>query len=246
MSKHLRLLAVLALLCTNCTCIAQPPASIIPEPVSTQWGNGQFNLDTRTVIVADPADKASVDFFSDYLRKLYGLHLTTSSNKPARNYIALTRGGSADASAPDGRYHLEVSADRIEITAPDGPGIFYGIQTLIQLLPLSPFRAVETGYAIRPVGIDNGAHFSIPTVTVDDYPRFAWRGMHLDCGRHFFPVDFVKRYIDFIALHKMNYFHWHLTEDQGWRIEIKKYPLLTQVGGCRSGTIIGHAPRHRR
>ena len=77
---------------------------------------------------------------------------------------------------------------------------------------------------------------------IEDYPRFAYRGLMLDCGRHFFDVDFIKQYIDFIALHKMNTFHWHLTEDQGWRIEIKKYPLLTDIGSCRNGTIIGHHP----
>src|SRR5260221_14713664 len=98
------------------------------------------------------------------------------------------------------------------------------MQTLIQLLPV------------------NSDKLQVPFVSVTDYPRFSYRGMHLDVGRHFFPVDFVKKYIDYIALHKMNYFHWHLTEDQGWRIEIKKYPRLTEVGSCRSGTIIRHAP----
>ncbi|HEV3414995.1 MAG TPA: family 20 glycosylhydrolase [Puia sp.] len=236
--KHLRILPVLALLCSAYGSIAQPPASIIPEPVSTQWQQGQFTLNASTVIVADITDKPSVQFLNDYLKKLYGVHLTVAAAKPATNYIALTRGGAADATNPDGRYHLDVTLNQIQITAPTGPGIFYGMQTLIQLLPLSPFTATSTGYAIRP----NTTGYNIPAVTIDDYPRFAYRGLHLDCGRHFFPVEFVKRYIDFIALHKMNYFHWHLTEDQGWRIEIKKYPLLTEVGSCRSGTIIGHNP----
>src|SRR5260221_9551826 len=98
------------------------------------------------------------------------------------------------------------------------------MQTLIQLLPV------------------NSDKLQVPFVSVTDYPVFGIRGLHQYVGRHFFPVDFVKKYIDYIALHKMNYFHWHLTEDQGWRIEIKKYPRLTEVGSCRSGTIIGHAP----
>ncbi len=242
--KYARLLIVLATLCAigrlaNAQPSATPPpASIIPEPVSTQWGQGNFNLNANTVIVADTSDKPSVQFFNDYLQKLYGVHLKVSTNIPGNNYIALTGLGSVDKSFPDGHYHLSVSNNHMQIDAATNPGMFYGIQTLIQLLPLSPFTATPTGYAIR----SNSSGFAIPAVTIDDYPRFAWRGLHLDCGRHFFPVDFVKRYIDFIALHKMNYFHWHLTEDQGWRIEIKKYPLLTQVGGCRSGTIIGHAP----
>src|SRR4029079_10722797 len=83
---------------------------------------------------------------------------------------------------------------------------------------------------------------NIPFVSIQDYPRFDYRGMHLDVGRHFFPVSFVKKYIDYLALHKMNYFHWHLTEDQGWRIEIKKYPNLTKVGAWRNGAIIGRYP----
>ena len=111
------------------------------------------------------------------------------------------------------------------LAADNEQGVFYGIQTLIQLLPTEK---------------SNSLH--IPQCNIVDSPRFAYRGLHLDCGRHFFPVDFIKQYIDFIAMHKMNTFHWHLTEDQGWRIEIKKYPKLTQVGACRNGTIIGHHP----
>jgi hexosaminidase len=99
------------------------------------------------------------------------------------------------------------------------------VQSLLQLLP-----------------VEKKKELTIPALEIDDQPRFAYRGMHLDVGRHFYPVDFVKKFIDYIALHKMNTFHWHLTEDQGWRIEIKKYPKLTQVGAYRNGTIIGHHP----
>jgi hexosaminidase len=105
------------------------------------------------------------------------------------------------------------------------------VQTLIQLLPVDAAEIQSSKSKIE-----------IPYVSIQDYPRFEYRGMHLDCGRHFFPVSFVKKYIDYIALHKMNYFHWHLTEDQGWRIEIKKYPRLTEVGAWRNGTIIGRYP----
>src|SRR5215203_3333542 len=99
------------------------------------------------------------------------------------------------------------------------------MQTLLQLLP-----------------VEASASLAIPLISVQDYPRFSYRGMHLDVGRHFFPAAFVKKYIDYLALHKLNYFHWHLTEDQGWRIEIKKYPNLTSVGAWRNGTIIGRNP----
>ena len=252
MSKHLRLLLVLALLSASCWSYAQKPA-IIPQPVRTQWQDGHFTINDHTVMVADGSDNSSVEFFISYLEKLYGLHLSVirSGTQPASNYIRLSTGtvaaGSAGtAGATEGAYHLTVSTDGVSITGDTHSGTFYGIQTLIQLLPTSPFMSTAGGPAIRPAGSSAGPSsargFTIPAVSIEDYPRFAWRGLHLDAGRHFFPVEFVKKYIDYIAMHKMNYFHWHLTEDQGWRIEIKKYPLLTEVGACRSGTIIGHAP----
>ncbi|MGH7465485.1 MAG: family 20 glycosylhydrolase, partial [Longimicrobiales bacterium] len=115
---------------------------------------------------------------------------------------------------------------RIALSAPAPIGLFYGVQTLRQLLPV---RAAPP--------------HAIPAVTIDDAPRFLYRGMHLDVGRHFFPVSFIKRYIDLLATWKINTFHWHLTEDQGWRIEIKRYPRLTEVGAFRSETVIGHGGR---
>jgi hexosaminidase len=123
-----------------------------------------------------------------------------------------------------GNYRLTVTGDKIVIKG-DQAGVFYAVQSLIQLLPLEKTKQL-----------------TIPQVQIVDSARFAYRGMHLDVGRHFFPVSYIKKYIDFIAMHKMNTFHWHLTEDQGWRIEIKKYPKLTQVGGYRNGTIIGRYP----
>ncbi len=229
------------------------PVAIIPQPVSTQWREGHFTINPNTVIVTVDSLRPSIQFFNDYLKKLYGLRLKVvdPAHLPTSDYILLSghlHDDPISSPTPTGeKYHLVVLADRIVIEGINAPSVFYGIQTLIQLLPVSPFVATPTGYGIRPAttaGANPAANtgFAIPAVTIDDYPRFAWRGLHLDCGRHFFPVDFVKKYIDYIALHKMNYFHWHLTEDQGWRIEIKKYPLLTEIGSCRSGTIIGHNP----
>ncbi|MFN8291187.1 MAG: family 20 glycosylhydrolase [Chitinophagaceae bacterium] len=126
----------------------------------------------------------------------------------------------------EGAYVLEATGKQVQIQGQTASGTFAGMQTLIQLLPVE----VKT------------KSLSIPQVTVRDYPRFGYRGMHLDCGRHFWSVDFVKKYIDYLALHKFNTFHWHLTEDQGWRIEIKKYPKLTQAGAWRTGTITGNYP----
>ncbi|MEH6582070.1 MAG: family 20 glycosylhydrolase [Halioglobus sp.] len=108
-------------------------------------------------------------------------------------------------------------------------GLFYGVQTLRQLLPSEVFSTTV-----------ESVPWTLPHVTIVDEPRFSWRGLHLDVGRHFMPVDFIKKYVDLLALHKMNRFHWHLTEDQGWRIEIKKYPKLTEVGAWRDETMIGH------
>ena len=239
MTNYIRLLLLLGLLIPGVLSFAQqPPAAIIPEPVSTQWHDGKFLLDANTVLLAADSDLVSAKFFNDYLEKFYGLRLPVRhwGKQPAGKYITLRT--KTDGSTPADSYELEVNADNILITGNSYPATFYGIQTLIQLLPVSPFQYTPNG----PMIPSPKAGLAIPAVSVKDYPRFAYRGLHLDVGRHFFGVDFVKRYIDFIALHKMNYFHWHLTEDQGWRIEIKKYPRLTEVGSCRSGTIIGHFP----
>jgi len=126
----------------------------------------------------------------------------------------------AASANPEG-YLLLVTPGSVTISAPAHAGLFYGLQTLRQLLPA-----------------DAGADRAVPAVRIEDAPRFRYRGMHLDVGRHFFPVAFIKRYIDLMAMYKMNTFHWHLTEDQGWRIEIKKYPRLTEVGSCREETIL--------
>jgi N-acetyl-beta-hexosaminidase/alpha-L-fucosidase len=235
----MRILFLFALLTVTHFLSAQPPA-IIPKPVSAEWRQGTFSIDQHTVLVADAADAPSTSFFSSYLQKIYGMRLLTvqPEKQPTANYIRLNT-SPVRADTRDGRYQLEVTAASITITGDTHPGTFYGMQTLIQLLPADA-AALPAG----PAGMaaDPSSTLSIPAVAIEDYPRFDYRGLHLDVGRHFFPPDFIKKYIDYIALHKMNYFHWHLTEDQGWRIEIKKYPGLTDIGSCRNGTIIGHNP----
>jgi hexosaminidase len=128
-------------------------------------------------------------------------------------------------------YILTVTPKEIIIQAKSAVGLFYAVQTLRQLMPVE----VENQKVIE------GINLTVPACYIKDEPRFVYRGMHLDVGRHMFPVEYIKRYIDMIAMHKMNTFHWHLTEDQGWRIEIKKYPKLTEIGAFRNETIIGHA-----
>lgn len=198
--------------------------SIIPKPVKTDWKQGNFNINQNTVLVINnDKEMKSADFLNDYLQNFYGFKLKTRK-QPASNFIKLSTKRAVSATQ-EGKYSLTVSSSSIIIIGDTHDGTFYGIQTLIQLLPIEKSEALK-----------------IPAVAVEDYPRFKYRGMMLDCGRHFFTVDFVKKFIDFIAMSKMNTFHWHLTEDQGWRIEIKKYPRLTETGSCRNGTIIGHHP----
>ncbi len=203
--------------------------NIIPQPVSVKLPavKGNFSISAATSIVLEGSGlENAANYLNDFLLRFYGLKLkvtkTASKNAIALNYERL------DKKNP-GAYHLKSSKAGIYIAGDNESGVFYGIQSLIQLLPVP-----VNGQALKTL--------AVPFVVIEDEPRFEYRGLHLDVGRHFFPADMVKKYIDYIAMHKMNYFHWHLTEDQGWRIEIKKYPLLTSVGAWRPGTIIGHFP----
>ncbi len=197
--------------------------SIIPQPAVLGIKKGMFTISASTYILAKEKQmENSVNFLNGYLKKYYGFSLKKDTKSRSRNVIILSYGKMENPTP--GAYNIEMTLDNVEITAADEQGIFYGIQSLIQLLPTSNLQ------------------LQIPCCHIADFPRFAYRGMHLDVGRHFFSVDFIKKYIDYIALHKMNYFHWHLTEDQGWRIEIKKYPNLTKTGAWRNGTIIGRYP----
>lgn len=204
---------------------AQTSLSIIPAPVKVDQHSGSFSLNSQTVIInADANNLPSIQFLNNYLRQYYGFSLRTVK-KSAKNFIRIT---SLSAAADDPRqegYTLQIRSGRIEIKGNSAAGAFYGIQTLIQLLPVQKANSLL-----------------LPAVSIDDYPRFGYRGALLDVCRHFFDTDYIKKYLDLLALHKINTFHWHLTDDQGWRIEIKKYPRLATVGGCRNGTIIGRYP----
>ncbi|MCF3107805.1 beta-N-acetylhexosaminidase [Niabella sp. CC-SYL272] len=193
--------------------------SIIPQPKSLVVKNGRFMLNRSTPIVAiSKDDKNIAALFNTYLKSCYGFTLPVVS-KGTKGILLTTKSASGDG------YTLEADETAIRIAGNSAAGTFYGTQSLIQLLP-----------------VEKSNTLSVPTVSITDAPDVAYRGLMLDVGRHYFPVAFVKKYIDYIALHKMNYFHWHLTEDQGWRIEIKKYPKLTRVGAWRNGTIIGNYP----
>ncbi len=219
-----RLISVFALFLTLVDSQAQQ-LSIIPEPAEVTMGKGNFTISHSTVLVVrNGVDKNTADFFNDYLKKNFGFSLKNVKSAQS-NFIELTTLQTLVA-GKEGAYSLIVSPKGIAIKGQTASGTFCGMQTLIQLLPVTK----------------GSSKFLIPVVSITDAPRFQYRGMHLDCGRHFFSVDFVKRYIDYLALQKFSTFHWHLTDDQGWRIEIKKYPRLTQIGAWRNGTIIGRYP----
>ncbi|MEO6523192.1 MAG: family 20 glycosylhydrolase [Mucilaginibacter sp.] len=198
-----------------------PNLNIIPAPMLVKKTAGTFSLSMETVIQADtPSNKTSA-LLASYITTNWGYHkISVTNNSITNNVVKLTSVG-ADALPTDG-YHISVTPTAVTITG-KGAGLFYGIQTLMQIMPTE-----KAGTA------------KIPCVEIDDYPRFGYRGLHLDVARHFFPVNFVKRYIDLMATYKLNTFHWHLTDDQGWRIEIKKYPKLTEVGSKRARTMIGN------
>jgi hexosaminidase len=210
--------------------------SIIPKPVELVILNGGFTVNEKTVLLVSPLDaqtEVAADFLATMLRKSASVEMPVSEGKrEGRNRIMML----IDTSLTVGEegYTLEVTSRNIILRAPSSAGLFYGVQTIRQLLP----PQVETGD-----GLAGEIHPVVPACVITDEPRFKYRGMHLDVSRHFFTVDEVKRYLDIMALHKFNTFHWHLTDDQGWRIEIKKYPKLTTVGSRRSETLVGHGRR---
>ena len=201
---------------------------IVPKPIQITPADGAFELrpSTRILVSEDTRD------IGKFLQKLvqgatgYALAVTeTPEGRQEPDTILLTT-VNAESSMGDEGYELTVTPGTVVARAPHPAGIFYGVQTFRQLLP------AEIESRTRVAGIP----WAASAVTIKDQPRFPWRGMMLDVGRHMFPLAFIKRYIDLMALHKMNVFHWHLTDDQGWRIEIKKYPELTETGAWRAAS----------
>ncbi len=201
---------------------------IIPKPDSLFFYNGRFMIDSNTKITGDEVLEEEGDYLANILRSATGEDIKfRSGNNSDKGTIFLRLNDSIEN---EEGYILQVNYDKIIIAGKSARGVFYGIQTLRQLMPAT----IEK----RNSKVSN---LFIPAVKITDSPRYSYRGMHLDVSRHFFPTEFIIKYIDLIALHKMNTFHWHLTDDQGWRIEIQKYPRLTQIGGFRNGTAIGLA-----
>ena len=220
-----KIISGLVLACLALSVKAQTDANlgIIPAPVSVEKKSGFFKLDKTVVLISnETANAATADMLNAFIAQKGGFALRTA--KTAGNDHAIVLSSAGADKLPEEGYELQVSGTTVTITG-KGAGLFYGVQSLMQMMPEK-----------------KGQEIDVPASTIKDYPRFKYRGMHLDVGRHTFPVSFIKKYIDLMAQYKLNNFHWHLTEDQGWRIEIKKYPKLTSVGSVRAGTIIGHHP----
>ena len=199
--------------------------NVVPRPQTiTLAKSGEYLLD-GTKLVVYPADNADMErnarFLVDYIKEMTQINVSSAvqNKKNVKGNISLSL--NQKIANPEG-YTITVDKKGVNIAGATAAAVFRGIQTLRKSLPI----------------VKGETSVALPFVNISDAPRFAYRGMHLDCARHFFPLEVVKDYIDMIALHGMNKFHWHLTEDQGWRIEIKKWPKLTTVGAWRSGTVI--------
>ncbi len=205
--------------------------SIIPKPNELKVIAGEsFSLNKATIIsYKGEVAKRAAKMVGMYLRPATGFGFSVKTGAGNNSILLMTEG--ADVDLGDEGYTLSVSSTGVEIKALKYGGLFNGIQTLRQLLPVSIYSKSEVK-----------TNWTVPGVEIKDKPRYSWRGMHLDPCRHFMSKEFTMKFIDVISSQKMNIFHWHLTEDQGWRIEIKKYPKLTEVGAWRDGIGFGFKP----
>ncbi len=218
---------------------ADESLALLPQPLQVGRKAGAFalNRDTAILVDKDSTDAASVGKqLAERIRGSTGFHLAVTpldGETATDNAIVLTA-KNADAALGAEGYTLDVTADDVVIAATTGSGLFYGVQTLLQLLPPQVFG---------PTKAEGSVAWAIPAVRIEDRPRFRWRGLLLDVARHFFNKEEVKNYLDLMVQHKFNTLHVHLTDDQGWRVEIKRYPKLTQIGGWRKDIGFGLDPK---
>lgn len=228
--KNKHLLSLLWMIVCGCATLAAQEIAIIPQPAHLMVKNESFEFGKRVKasVASYPGDSVHLvfDSFKDDFQKATGIKIT-SVRTEAKAGIVLSV---APTLAPEA-YKLDVSSKQIRIEAARPAGFYYALQTLKQLISRQVMAGVAAG---------GEQQWSIPAVEIEDAPRFEWRGFMLDEGRHFFGKDEVKRVIDIMSTYKMNRFHWHLTEDQGWRIEIKKYPKLTEVGAWRNSKVLAY------
>ena len=234
MKKIFVLISVMTMFLTTSVQAQTARYDIVPLPrnIALQQAPG-FVLSEKTAIVYADGLAREAQFLKEYVEEMTQLQLSVrpyAKKGDAKGNIVLSIAAPAKkkplVEPNEEAYTLTVSAKGVQLSGQTTAAVFRGIQTLRKSLPVVRDSAAATQVAL-------------PAVVIQDEPRFAYRGMHLDCSRHFFPIDFVKKYIDLIALHGMNKFHWHLTDDQGWRFEVKKYPKLTTIGGWRTGTVVG-------
>ena len=194
----------------------------LPQEITEQATANPFVIRTSTTICYPEGNekmKRNAEFLASYIKEVAGTQVKVSSETAASNCIMLET--DTTLTNKEG-YEMDINADRVIIKGGSEAAVFYGIQTLHKALPITNGQTLA----------------SLPAGTINDWPEFSYRGFLVDVGRHFFSVDYLKEVIDMLALHNINYFHWHLTEDQGWRIEIKKYPKLTEIGSHRKETIV--------
>ncbi len=217
---------LLSIILTSCNSGDKKVVDIIPQPQQLEIGSGSFALSGKLTI--NYRDDQSIIDLADYFTKLvktnFDLDFVKSDNDYTENTLNIFYLGDISMYGEEG-YKLIIDEKGIKIFAATDKGLFYGLQSLYQLMLTNK---TESGIIV------------LPELEITDDAMFKYRGMHLDVGRHMFPVEFIKKYIDLLALYKFNNFHWHLTEDQGWRIEIKKYPKLTEIGAYRKQTLVGH------
>jgi len=202
--------------------IIHPIVNIIPQPLKVEMKKGDFHINSETKLLATAKEEIEIaELLRKQIKQVVGIDLQIVSELPKKNFIQFAMGTVASKNIES--YTLSINNQRVILTGKSANGLFYGLQTLYQILPAE----------IYSPSLSAKIDLMLPALELSDEPRFGYRGVHLDVSRHFFPVDFIKRYIDILAMHKMNVFHWHLVDDQGWRIEIKQYPKLTEIGSKR-------------
>ena len=237
--KKLSYLIVAVILLSACAKEQLPQANydIIPQPKEVSLNDEKpFELNSKILVYYESGLQREAQFLSEYVNDIMGYALNVLEYQGQPDGIVL-KVVPENFDQPEA-YEINITPKKVEIIGADAAGVFYGIQTFRKSLPI---RCTQSGDAPSPS--ERGAGGSkcyLPTATIRDWPNFPYRGMHLDPCRHFIPLDSVKVYIDMLAMHNMNQFHFHLSDDQGWRIEIKKYPELTEMGAYRNGTVIGH------
>ena len=222
---------------------------VIPAPQQVSIQRGNFDFAGAVFEYDDAMDQASLDYvraFEQTLRTAMGTEAVCCAGEQSSEDVAQTNSPKVnfcyDINLAGEEYTISSTSKLLEISASSLNGFVYAIQTIKQMLPLAIWTTAKNESDSSKVCASekNGSRWTIPAMTIRDYPRFAYRGLHLDCARHIFSLDQVRRFIDLMEIHKLNRLHWHLTDDQGWRIEIKSHPEITSVGAWRDGTMVGH------